>query len=129
MQYDTKRAIKTEGIYKDDIKDIQKHLDEFLDTVKELLVTHPAFPKLWLEQSCGLAPIFYRFFIIQAVYEIAMRWTKGKHAFILATYIDKAHIHNHTIYNYATWKLPGSSTSSSSLAGRSATKRCGLHGS
>ncbi len=28
-----------------------------------------------------------------------MRWTKGKHAFIVATHIDKAHIHNHIIYN------------------------------
>ena len=32
-------------------------------------------------------------------YETAMRWTKGKHAFIVATHIDKAHIHNHIIYN------------------------------
>ena len=29
----------------------------------------------------------------------AMRWTKGNHAFIVATHIDKAHIHNHIIYN------------------------------
>ena len=26
-------------------------------------------------------------------YETAMRWTKGKHAFIVATHIDRAHIH------------------------------------
>ena len=32
-------------------------------------------------------------------YETAMRWTKGKHAFIVATHIDKSHIHNHIIYN------------------------------
>lgn len=32
-------------------------------------------------------------------YEFAMRWTKGKHAFIVATHVDKAHIHNHIIYN------------------------------
>ena len=32
-------------------------------------------------------------------YETAMRWTKGRHAFIVATHIDKAHIHNHIIYN------------------------------
>ena len=32
-------------------------------------------------------------------YELAMRWTKGEHAFIVATHIDKAHIHNHIIYN------------------------------
>lgn len=35
----------------------------------------------------------------QVGYETAMRWTKGKHAFIVATHIDKAHIHNHIIYN------------------------------
>lgn len=32
-------------------------------------------------------------------YETAMRWTKGKNAFIVATHIDRAHIHNHIIYN------------------------------
>ena len=35
----------------------------------------------------------------QVGYETAMRWTKGKHAFIVATHIDKFHIHNHIIYN------------------------------
>lgn len=35
-------------------------------------------------------------------YEFAMRWTKGKHAFIVATHVDKAHIHNHIIYNSTT---------------------------
>lgn len=38
----------------------------------------------------------------QVGYETAMRWTKGKHAFIVATHIDKAHIHNHIIYNSTT---------------------------
>ena len=38
----------------------------------------------------------------QVGYETAMRWTKGKHAFIVATHIDKSHIHNHIIYN-STW--------------------------
>ena len=32
-------------------------------------------------------------------YETAMRWTKGNHAFIVATHIDREHIHNHIIYN------------------------------
>lgn len=32
-------------------------------------------------------------------YETAMRWTKEKHAFIVATHVDKAHIHNHIVYN------------------------------
>ncbi len=35
----------------------------------------------------------------QIGYETAMRWTKGNHAFIVATHIDRAHIHNHIIYN------------------------------
>ena len=35
----------------------------------------------------------------QVGYETAMRWIKGKHAFIVATHIDKAHLHNHIIYN------------------------------
>jgi len=35
----------------------------------------------------------------QVGYETAMRWTKGNHAFIVATHVDKAHIHNHIIYN------------------------------
>ena len=35
----------------------------------------------------------------QIGYETAMRWTKGKNAFIVATHIDKAHVHNHIIYN------------------------------
>ena len=32
-------------------------------------------------------------------YATAMRWTKGRHAFIVATHVDKAHVHNHIIYN------------------------------
>jgi hypothetical protein len=32
-------------------------------------------------------------------YELGIRFTKGNHAFIVATHIDKAHIHNHIIYN------------------------------
>lgn len=32
-------------------------------------------------------------------YETAMRFTKGNHAFIVATHTDKAHIHNHIIFN------------------------------
>ena len=35
----------------------------------------------------------------QVGYETALRWTKGKHAFIVATHIDRSHIHNHIIYN------------------------------
>lgn len=32
-------------------------------------------------------------------YELGMSFTKGNHAFIVATHIDKAHIHNHIIFN------------------------------
>ena len=32
-------------------------------------------------------------------HELAMRFTKGKYAFIVATHTDREHIHNHIIYN------------------------------
>ena len=32
-------------------------------------------------------------------YETGMRFTKGRHAFIVATHTDRAHIHNHIIFN------------------------------
>ncbi|RKM60586.1 relaxase [Butyrivibrio sp. CB08] len=32
-------------------------------------------------------------------YETAMRFTKGEHAFVVATHTNTAHIHNHIIYN------------------------------
>lgn len=32
-------------------------------------------------------------------YETALRFTKGNHAFIVATHTDKTHIHNHIIFN------------------------------
>lgn len=32
-------------------------------------------------------------------YELAMKFTKGKHAFIITTHTDKHHIHNHVIFN------------------------------
>lgn len=32
-------------------------------------------------------------------YETAMRFTKGNHAYIVATHTDRAHIHNHIIFN------------------------------
>ena len=35
----------------------------------------------------------------QVGYETAMRFTKGNHAFIVATHTDKAHIHNHIIFS------------------------------
>lgn len=31
--------------------------------------------------------------------ELAMRWTKGNHAFVVCTHIDKSHVHNHIIFN------------------------------
>ena len=35
-------------------------------------------------------------------YELAMRWTKGRHAFIVTTHTDKEHIHSHIYYNSTT---------------------------
>ncbi|CRZ35092.1 relaxase/mobilization nuclease-like protein [Herbinix hemicellulosilytica] len=35
----------------------------------------------------------------QIGYELAMKLTKGNHAFIVATHTDRAHIHNHIIWN------------------------------
>ena len=35
-------------------------------------------------------------------YELGMSFTKGNHAFTVATHIDKAHIHNHIIFNSTT---------------------------
>lgn len=35
-------------------------------------------------------------------YELASRLLKGKHAFIVATHVDKHHIHNHIIWNSVT---------------------------
>lgn len=35
-------------------------------------------------------------------YELAMRWTKGRHAFIVTTHTDKQHIHSHIYYNSTT---------------------------
>ena len=31
--------------------------------------------------------------------EFAKRFTKGNHAFIVCTHIDRAHVHNHIIWN------------------------------
>ena len=38
----------------------------------------------------------------QVGYELASRFLKGKHAFIVATHTDREHIHNHIIYNSTT---------------------------
>jgi len=35
-------------------------------------------------------------------HELAMSFTKGRHAFVVCTHIDKAHIHNHIIFNSTT---------------------------
>lgn len=32
-------------------------------------------------------------------YELAMRFTKGKHAFTVSTHIDRKHVHNHVIFS------------------------------
>jgi len=35
-------------------------------------------------------------------YELAMRFTKGRHAFLVCTHTDRAHIHNHIVWNSTT---------------------------
>ncbi len=32
-------------------------------------------------------------------YELALRFTKGRHAFIVCTHTDRAHVHNHVVWN------------------------------
>jgi len=39
--------------------------------------------------------------------ELAMRFTKNNHAFIVATHIDKKHIHNHIIFNSTNLNCDG----------------------
>ena len=38
-------------------------------------------------------------------YELALRFTKQRHSFIVATHVDKHHIHNHIIFNYINNKI------------------------
>jgi hypothetical protein len=40
-------------------------------------------------------------------YELARRFTKGRHAFIVCTHTDRAHIHNHIIWNSTTLDCRG----------------------
>lgn len=35
----------------------------------------------------------------QIGYELALQFTKGRYAFLVATHVDRAHIHNHIIFN------------------------------
>ncbi|MDO4615984.1 MAG: relaxase/mobilization nuclease domain-containing protein [Lachnospiraceae bacterium] len=35
-------------------------------------------------------------------YKLAMEFTKGQHQFIVATHVDKAHVHNHIVFNSTT---------------------------
>jgi hypothetical protein len=39
---------------------------------------------------------------LDAGYELAMRWTRGKHAFIVAVHVDKEHVHSAIVYNSTT---------------------------
>ena len=36
---------------------------------------------------------------IRIGHDLALAFTKGRHAFIVATHTDRAHIHNHIIFN------------------------------
>ena len=41
-------------------------------------------------------------------YELAMRFTKGKHAFLVSTHTDRPHIHNHIIFVPQLWSATAS---------------------
>jgi len=40
-------------------------------------------------------------------YELAMKFTKGKHQFVVSTHVDKAHIHNHVEFNSTNLECDG----------------------
>ena len=40
-------------------------------------------------------------------YELALRFTKGRHAFAVSTHVDKKHIHNHIIFNSTNLSCDG----------------------
>ena len=44
---------------------------------------------------------------LEVGYELGMRWTKGRHAFIVSVHTDKAHIHCHIDYNSTTLDCRG----------------------
>jgi hypothetical protein len=44
---------------------------------------------------------------LEAGYELAMRWTKGRHAFIVAVHTDRQHLHCHIVYNSTTLDCTG----------------------
>ena len=41
--------------------------------------------------------------------EFARRFTKGNHAFVVCTHIDKSHIHNHIIWSSVSLNMTGNS--------------------
>ena len=49
--------------------------------------------------ECSPLTVDEEFMLSKRQYELAMRFTKGKYAFIIATHTDREHIHNHIIYN------------------------------
>lgn len=40
-------------------------------------------------------------------YELAMKFTKGRHQFVVSTHVDKAHIHNHVEFNSTNLECDG----------------------
>ena len=40
-------------------------------------------------------------------YELAMKFTKGAHQFVVSTHVDKAHIHNHIEFNSTNLECDG----------------------
>ena len=40
-------------------------------------------------------------------YELAMKFTKGQHQFVVSTHVDKAHIHTHIEFNSTNLNCDG----------------------
>ena len=59
--------------------------------------------------------------------ELAKRFTKGNHAYIVCTHIDKAHIHNHVIWNSTALSQTRKFETFGVAAARAAAQRYHLH--
>ena len=44
---------------------------------------------------------------LEVTYDLAMRWTKGRHAFVVTTHIDRAHVHSHIVFNSTNLNCDG----------------------
>lgn len=51
--------------------------------------------------------------------ELALKLTKGNHAFVVCTHVDKHHVHNHIIINSTTLDCQKNFATSGALPGQS----------